>query len=607
MQVVKRALRSAGIITRVAILENFVENEIVIKFPELAASKKDRQRELVPVAFQPKVEPEHIVDLEEEYDDSPADDDYGCEPADSTSHEALSLNESMIMDTASNAPFVKLERLRSKPKSTLPETRGVQFDLGTDIDDIDDGDVGDVMNFGDDGNVGDDGDDDFVPEDDDPSYGSRDHGLKKEKKPKKPKLDKPKHHVPHMYPSKIPKERKERQERQPPPYLHCTLCDYRNKSSAVLQRHVLMKHTTDKPYKCSICKFRTSVEHYLMLHMKKHPGVLPWKCDECNHQCRLASDLARHKSVIHEKAKSFKCQSCPFLGKNRAQFLRHVKCHYGNDGTGAAANHHDETDIHCMLNTTECVSRMCDLCGRKFQSGIWLEQHMKQHTDPEKYSLLCSHCDTEFQNKSSLKSHLNSLTGEAPFKCLPCDTELVYDNDLASSTAIAYTGGPRLIQSRMGNVQIHDRGYTFCINKGTKNNHTYLRCTHSEKKDSRCKATMSVEGPLQEGKFKILFHTLEKHNHEPCTMDDLDKQFNALFKDACLEDKDTSVPTLFENVKMNFLTKLSPSEQAMYEEKLSYAAKAKFMMGYRVRGYKEPEYDRALVSNESDAPVDSPY
>ena len=611
LQVLKGALRSAGLLTRVVLVENFVDNEIVIKFPKRAAARNYAQIDLVHVAFEPKVEP--VIDLEEENNDSPNEDDFVFEPADSTSQEALSLNQSMVAesaDTSSNAPYVKLERLHCKPKSRLPITPNVRFDVRTDNDD---GDVGDNENFGDDG---DDGDTDFVLEvgdpslESDPSYNTdhTDHTDQSVKKPKKRKKSTLKLAIP-----KPPKERKVARERQLLPYLECSLCDYRNKSLTILQRHILMKHSTEKPYKCSLCKFRTSVEPYLLRHMKKHPELLPWKCDACDHRSRLASELARHKTVVHEKPKSYKCQSCSFLGTNRAQFYRHVKCHVSNEETGTPAshhddhdhdhgNHHDETDIHCMLNTTESVSRMCDLCGRKFQSGLWLEQHMKQHSDPEKYSLLCSHCDRKYHNKTSLKSHLNSLTGEAPFKCRPCDTDLAYDNDLASSTAIAYSEQPKLLQSNRGSIQIHDRGYILCVNKPTKNNHTYFRCISRDTK-LRCKATMSVEGPLEEGKFKILFHSLDKHNHEPCTMTSLDKQFNALFKDACLEKLDVPIPTIFEIVKNDFLTTLPPSDQDLYLERLSCTAKNKFMVGYRLRegaGERGPANDCAVETNEND-------
>ena len=118
-----------------------------------------------------------------------------------------------------------------------------------------------------------------------------------------------------------------------------------------------------------------------------------------------------------------------------------------------------------------------------------------------------------------------------------------------------------------------------------KNNHAYFQCT-SKTEGRKCKATASVQGPLEEGKFKILWHRIEKHDHEPNRISTLNKQFNALFKDACLVKSDVPVPAIFESVKMGFLSSLSSFEQSLFRERLNATAKSKLMIGYRMKGYK---------------------
>lgn len=250
-----------------------------------------------------------------------------------------------------------------------------------------------------------------------------------------------------------------------------------------------------------------------------------------------------------------------------------------------------------LNNTDESAKILCNLCGKKFQSDIWLEQHMQQHMDSETYNNQCSHCSESYDDKHRLNMHLNELTGEAPFSCQPCNTDSAYDIDLAykfkSSTTIAYLKQPKLVQSSRGRAQIIDQGYILCVNRPRKSGLTLFRCIN---RDAGCKASASIEGVLEEGKFKILWHNVQKHDHPPDTLEILKREFDMIFKQACLEDLITPALDVFEMVKLNFLKGLSPADQEIFHVHIANEAKNKTAMAHRFREKAKGAWDEETKS-----------
>lgn len=73
---------------------------------------------------------------------------------------------------------------------------------------------------------------------------------------------------------------------------------------------------------------------------------------------------------------------------------------------------------------------------------------------------------------------------------------------------------PSLQMSLHGSIQLSHNGYNFC-----KNKKYHFHCNEGKGKNW-CKASAIVEGPLEEGMFKMVVHKMELHNHEPdrCTL-----------------------------------------------------------------------------------------
>ncbi|NWR43551.1 ZN335 protein, partial [Regulus satrapa] len=79
----------------------------------------------------------------------------------------------------------------------------------------------------------------------------------------------------------------------------CEFCDYVCEDKKVLLNHQL-SHMNDKPYKCSVCKYSTFQEDFLVSHMAvKHTGGKPFACEFCHFTTKHKKNLRLHVQCRH--------------------------------------------------------------------------------------------------------------------------------------------------------------------------------------------------------------------------------------------------------------------------------------------------------------------
>uniref|UniRef100_A0A8C5TQF1 Zinc finger protein 335 n=1 Tax=Malurus cyaneus samueli TaxID=2593467 RepID=A0A8C5TQF1_9PASS len=79
----------------------------------------------------------------------------------------------------------------------------------------------------------------------------------------------------------------------------CEFCDYVCEDKKVLLNHQL-SHMNDKPYKCSVCKYSTFREDFLVSHMAvKHTGGKPFACEFCHFTTKHKKNLRLHVQCRH--------------------------------------------------------------------------------------------------------------------------------------------------------------------------------------------------------------------------------------------------------------------------------------------------------------------
>ncbi|XP_022213486.1 zinc finger protein 420 [Drosophila obscura] len=126
---------------------------------------------------------------------------------------------------------------------------------------------------------------------------------------------------------------------------------------------------TAKRRECPHCgiSFPTSS---LTIHIRRHTGEYPYKCEQCEKAFPRSQDLSLH--------------------------MRH--------------------------HTGERPSE-CKICSKKFISQNKLSRHMRLHTGQRPYA--CDKCDKSFVQSNDLKIHMRRHTGERPYKCDVCGDSFV--------------------------------------------------------------------------------------------------------------------------------------------------------------------------------------
>ncbi|XP_028264581.1 uncharacterized protein LOC114437847 [Parambassis ranga] len=91
----------------------------------------------------------------------------------------------------------------------------------------------------------------------------------------------------------------------------CTVpeCDRYFRSTSEVKRHVLLHHTTDRPYTCDVCGKGFINLWALNTHAKIHSGEKPFACHICGKAFLKVYSMLRHKKLVHTKVTQ--CPSLP--------------------------------------------------------------------------------------------------------------------------------------------------------------------------------------------------------------------------------------------------------------------------------------------------------
>ncbi len=76
-------------------------------------------------------------------------------------------------------------------------------------------------------------------------------------------------------------------------------CDKHFRSTSEVKRHVLIHHSSERPYKCDICGKGFIKMCFLKAHAKIHSGEKPFVCDICCKAFPKLYSMKRHKKIVH--------------------------------------------------------------------------------------------------------------------------------------------------------------------------------------------------------------------------------------------------------------------------------------------------------------------
>nr|XP_034838826.1 zinc finger protein 43-like [Maniola hyperantus] len=161
---------------------------------------------------------------------------------------------------------------------------------------------------------------------------------------------------------------------------------YRNKSG--LSTHMALKHSDMKPAYCVPCNQSFPSESSLRHHLRKASKHISeedkkFTCSDCNAKFLAKRQLQEHIDWVHLKCTNHTCNKCSKSFKCERNLKRHLM--YVHDKIRPPRN------------------KICDHCGRAFQTSAILRCHIRTHTGER--PLQCTHCAATFAHSAALYTH----------------------------------------------------------------------------------------------------------------------------------------------------------------------------------------------------------
>lgn len=184
----------------------------------------------------------------------------------------------------------------------------------------------------------------------------------------------------------------------------CRTCGFSADSHNALQTHIVGEHANDQdrkkgkdisklpkdstrnqkyiPVTCPKCRKVFSNKYHMLIHLKSHSEISRYICELCEKTYSNASNLSKHKKLVHQGILSFVCQFCGEAFPSRQTRDTHSRIHSG------------DAPFHC------------DYCTKNFRSKQTLQRHIEMHLDIRKYA--CHFCPKKFRKGSHLIYHIST-------------------------------------------------------------------------------------------------------------------------------------------------------------------------------------------------------
>ncbi|XP_017073498.1 zinc finger protein 239 [Drosophila eugracilis] len=102
----------------------------------------------------------------------------------------------------------------------------------------------------------------------------------------------------------------------------CPHCGRAFGESSNLRRHIMSRHTDERPHPCTICQRSFSRVYLLELHLRTHTGERPYACDYCDKRFAQLGVLKSHER-IHTGERLHRCQVCEKTFTRAGQLRKH--------------------------------------------------------------------------------------------------------------------------------------------------------------------------------------------------------------------------------------------------------------------------------------------
>ncbi|KXJ72318.1 hypothetical protein RP20_CCG018361 [Aedes albopictus] len=217
----------------------------------------------------------------------------------------------------------------------------------------------------------------------------------------------------------------------------CQLCEKSFKRSEHLRNHMESKHSgtvkSKKQEFCKICKKGFTSVKNLESHLKTHTEPKTYKCAFCGEEFSNKSNHRVHLQTVHLEGKTFLCSECgqSFLRNDylmvhmrRHKGIKPYKCKFCPKAFPRAT----DLKVHEKYHTNE-KPHLCTICGKGFHRHYNLVVHSRTHNGVKPYQ--CPHCPKSFAQGNDLKAHVRRHTGER-YRCELCNEGFIQGYQLTN-------------------------------------------------------------------------------------------------------------------------------------------------------------------------------
>ncbi|XP_060080613.1 zinc finger protein 780A-like [Ylistrum balloti] len=184
----------------------------------------------------------------------------------------------------------------------------------------------------------------------------------------------------------------------------CKICKEEFKMETKFKSHMVEQHDIKKPFVCNICSYKAASmklrkQHFVKVHkIEKSCGTdydvisdngpkMKFVCSKCSFFTTRKDELVSHFNKNHSHTdKSFSCDQCNFVCKQKKTFSLHLKKHEGT--------------------SSELI---CEICGKEFMTNTQFNRHYKTHRGERLFKCSLPGCQRTFKIKGALTDHVKSV------------------------------------------------------------------------------------------------------------------------------------------------------------------------------------------------------
>lgn len=186
----------------------------------------------------------------------------------------------------------------------------------------------------------------------------------------------------------------------------CDICFKKFITKDSLKKHQMV-HTSQKQYSCNICLSIFKYKHNLTKHYKLHSEPNSFVCNHCGRTFNIKGNLKSHMDRVHSEKSGYCNTCCKIVSNLEVHMWKHtgerpLKCELCTRSFCElrALTHH----MNFRHNKTDKFKCTVDGCLRGFPSRPMLEYHIaKLHDSAFKYP--CDKCARGFYRKNDLVRH----------------------------------------------------------------------------------------------------------------------------------------------------------------------------------------------------------